>query len=104
MPRGSSSGNNKSLSRQELRPIVLRIAKRYGVTNVRLFGSFARGDQRRQSDVDLLVDLPKGMTLFQLSGLKIDLQEALSRKVDVVPADTIKPVLRSRILADATPV
>lgn len=84
-----------------LRPVVLRVTQRYGVTNVRIFGSFARGEQRKTSDVDLLVDLPDGMTLFDLSGLKIDLEEALKRKVDVIPARTIKPLLRDRILAEA---
>ena len=85
----------------QIRPIVLKITRAHGVKNVRIFGSFARGEQRKRSDVDLLVDLPDGMTLFGLSGLKIDLQEALHRKVDVVPSDSIKPALRQYILADA---
>lgn len=88
----------------ELRPIVLRVTREYGVSNVRIFGSFARGEQRKTSDIDLLVDLPDGMTLFDLSGLKIDLEEALKRKVDVVPARSIKPALRENILADARPL
>ena len=88
----------------ELKPAVLRVTNAYGVRNVRIFGSFARGEQRQTSDVDLLVDLPKGMTLFTLSGLKIDLEDALKRKVDVVPSDSIKPLLREHILADARPL
>lgn len=86
------------------RPKILKITRKYGVRNVRIFGSFARGEQRKTSDVDLLVDLPKGMTLFELSGLKIDLEEALKRKVDVVSARSIKPALRPYILADARPL
>jgi len=85
----------------QLTPAVFRVTRKYGVSNVRIFGSFARGEQRKTSDVDLLVDLPEGMTLFQLSGLKLDLEEALKRKVDVVPARSIKPALRDRILAEA---
>jgi predicted nucleotidyltransferase len=88
----------------ELRPKVLRVTQKYGVQNVRIFGSFARGEQRRTSDVDLLVDLPEGMTLFDLSGLKIDLEVAVKRKVDVVPARSIKRSLRDSILADARPL
>ena len=84
-----------------LRPIVLKVAREYGISNVRIFGSFARGEQRKTSDVDLLVDLPEGMSLFDLSGLKIDLEDALKRKVDVVPARSIKPMLRDRIFAEA---
>jgi len=87
-----------------LRSEILRVTREYGVTNVRIFGSFARGEQRRTSDVDLLVDLPDGMTLFDLSGLKIDLEDALKRKVDVVPARSIKPALKDYILADARPL
>ena len=89
---------------EKLRPIVLRVTQGYGVRNVRIFGSFARGEQRKTSDVDLLVDLPDGMTLFDLSGLKIDLEEALKRKVDVIPARSIKPALRETILAEARPL
>lgn len=87
-----------------LRPVVLRIARKYGVTNVRIFGSFARGEQRKTSDIDLLVDLPDTMSLLDLSGLKIDLEDALKRRVDVVPARSIKPALRSTILAEARPL
>lgn len=74
------------------------------MTNVRIFGSFARGQQRRTSDVDLLVDLPEGMTLLDLVGLKLDLEAQLNRKVDVIPSDSIKPALRQYILADARPL
>lgn len=88
----------------QLRPVILRITRAHGVTNVRIFGSFARGEQRKRSDVDLLVDLPEKMSLLDLSGLKIELEEALKRKVDVVPADSIKPLLRGYILADARPL
>lgn len=87
-----------------MRPIILRIAKRYGVEHIQIFGSFARGEQRNTSDVDLLVDLPKGMSLFKLSGLKIDLEDALRRKVDVISAAAIKPALKPSILADARPL
>lgn len=85
----------------QLRRAVLRVTREYGVSNVRIFGSFARGEQRKTSDVDLLVDLPDGMTLFDLSGLKLDLEEAVKRKVDVIPARSIKIALRERILAEA---
>lgn len=93
---------DRSLAR--LRPYVLPLARKYGVTNVRLFGSFARGEQRRTSDVDLLVDLPNGMTLLKLVALKRELETALKRKVDVVPARSIKPALRGSICADARPL
>src|SRR3989338_6833591 len=85
----------------QLKPVVLRITQEYGVRNVRIFGSFARGEQKKRSDVDLLVRMPKGTTLFDLAGLKIDLEKALKRKVDVVQDHCIKPALRSNILKGA---
>ena len=87
-----------------LRPAILRVARRYGATNVRVFGSFARGEQTTRSDVDLLVDLPEESSLLDHAGLKVDLEEALGRKVDVVLGDCIKPAIRSPILADAFPL
>jgi uncharacterized protein len=98
----SAHERNEALIR--LRPIVLRVAKRYGARDVRVFGSFARGEQRRSSDLDLLVEMPEGSTLLDLSGLKLDLEDAIRRKVDVVPAKCIKPRLRDRILSEAKPL
>ncbi|MEN9561077.1 MAG: hypothetical protein RIQ56_350 [Candidatus Parcubacteria bacterium] len=91
----------KPLDIMRVKNLVLPIARQYKVTNVRIFGSFARGEQNQKSDVDLLVDLPAKMTLLDLSGMKIDLEEALKRNVDVIPARSIKPLLRDRILAEA---
>ena len=88
----------------QLRATILAITDAHGVRNVRIFGSFARGEQRRPSDVYLPVDLPEGMSLLGLSGLKVDLEDALKRKVDVLPSDSIKPALRGYILADARPL
>ena len=88
----------------EIRTIVLQVAQERGVRNVRIFGSFARGEQRRTSDIDLLVEMPKRSSLFDLGGLKMDLEEALGRKVDVIPDDSIKPMLRERILSEARPL
>lgn len=102
--RHSLPASRTALTLAQVKPCVLRVTKKYGVTNVRIFGSFARGEQRRTSDVDLLVDLPKGMTLLDLVGLKLDLEDQLGRKVDVVPARSIKPALRDSILADARPL
>ncbi len=63
---------------------ILRIAARRGAHNVRVFGSVARGDAQPGSDVDFLIDLDPGRTLFDLSELILDLEQALGRKVDVL--------------------
>ena len=88
----------------QIRPAILRITARHGATNVRIFGSFARGEQRKSSDVDLLVHLPDHASLFELSGLKIDLEETLRRGVDVLTDDGISRYLRDRILQEARPL
>jgi uncharacterized protein len=95
-------GKTEALVR--LRPIVLRVAKVYGARNVRVFGSFARGEQRRTSDLDLLVEMPEESSRLDLAGLKVDLEEAIGRKVDVVLPHCIKPLLRDRILSEARPL
>jgi predicted nucleotidyltransferase len=89
---------------EELRGPILTVTRKHEVGNIRVFGSFARGEQRRTSDIDLLVDLPRHFSLLDLAGLKIDLEAAVGRKVDVVPSDSIKPALRPFILADARPL
>jgi uncharacterized protein len=85
----------------DLRPGILAIARAHGARNVRVFGSYARNEQRPSSDIDLLVDLPDGASLFDLAGLKMDLEERLKRKVDVLTVGGISPHLRDRILREA---
>jgi len=80
------------------------MARRYGAEDVRIFGSFARGEQKQGSDIDVLVRLPDEASLLDLAGLKLDLEEALGRKVDVVTEDGLSPYLRDRILREAQPL
>ena len=101
LQNGSRSVKKNDRTLAILRGPIHKVARQYGVKNVRVFGSFARGEQCETSDIDLLVDLPNEMTLFQLSGLKIALEEALKMKVDVIPSDSIKPALRNSILSEA---
>ena len=71
---------------------------------MRVFGSYARGDQRQDSDLDLLVDIAEGSTLLDLAGLKMDLEEAIGMRVDVIPSNCIKALMRERILSEARPI
>jgi hypothetical protein len=80
---------------------LLALARRRGVTSVRVFGSMARGDAGDDSDVDLLVTLAPGTTALALGGLLVDAQELLGRRVDVVTEASLHPALRERALADA---
>ncbi|MGH3903054.1 MAG: nucleotidyltransferase family protein [Pseudonocardiaceae bacterium] len=66
------------------RDVILEIARHHGVLDVRVFGSVARGDAHRGSDVDLLVELEPDRSLFDLGGLLMDLRDLLGEAVDVV--------------------
>jgi predicted nucleotidyltransferase len=83
---------------------VMRLAAQYGASNVRVFGSVARGDAESDSDIDLLVDLEPGRSLLDHVGLQQDLTVLLGRPVDVVVTGGISPYLESGILAEAVPL
>lgn len=86
--------------RQEL----LSIAAKYGVTDVRVFGSMARGDANEDSDVDLLVRPLPGTSLLDLGGLLMDAQELLGRRVEVVSEHSLHPAIRECVLKEAQPL
>jgi predicted nucleotidyltransferase len=85
----------------EKREDILRIAIRHGASNVRIFGSVARGEADSESDIDLLVDLEPGRSLFDLGGLLMDLQDLLGHKVDVVTERGLRERIRERVLREA---
>lgn len=80
---------------------VIELAGRRGASNVRVFGSVARGEDTDSSDIDLLVDLDCTVGLFGLEGLRRELVELLRADVDVVPASTLKSGVKDRVLAEA---
>lgn len=67
------------------------LAKRHGISNVRIFGSVARGDSHALSDIDFLVDLPRDATLFDLSRFRRELSALLGVEVDVVSSRALLP-------------
>jgi predicted nucleotidyltransferase/DNA-binding XRE family transcriptional regulator len=79
---------------------LVRTAAHHGATNLRVFGSVARGDDRPDSDVDLLVDLPTDAGLLTLLRLERDLGQILHANVDLVPADAVKLEVRPDIDRD----
>ena len=89
---------------KDKREDILRIAAQRGAYNVRVFGSVARGDERPNSDVDFLVDLKPGRSLFDLGGLLMDLQKLFDRKVDVVTENGLHWYIKERILSEAKPI
>ena len=87
--------------RSGYREEILRLASRRGAKNVRVFGSVARGENDDRSDVDFLVEMEPGRTLFDLSGLLIDLESALHIPVDVVTERGLRERIRDRVLREA---
>ncbi len=88
----------------EKREDILRLAAARGARNVRVFGSVARGDDAEESDVDFLVDMEDGRSLLDLGGLLTDLQALLGRPVDIATERGLRGRIRSRVLAEATPL
>ena len=83
---------------------ILSLAAKYGAYNVRVFGSVANGLANEKSDVDFLVELEDGRTLFDLGGLLMDLQELLQRKVDIVTENGLHWYIKDKILNEAKPL
>lgn len=89
---------------EEVRTEIERVMRSRGVVRAGVFGSVARGDAGPASDFDFLVEFEKGRSLLDLSGLRLDLQEALGRPVDVATPNSLHPRLRDRILSELVPL
>ena len=86
---------------QARRSEIRRIAASHGANNLRVFGSSARGEETPDSDIDLLIELEHGRSLLDIVALKQDLEDLLSRKVDVVTDRAISPYIRDAVLSEA---
>ncbi len=82
--------SDKIYSIEEIKEIVAPIAKQYGVEKVYLFGSYARGEATKDSDLDFLVDAPSLRGLFALGGLYSDLESAFSKELDLITKKSLK--------------
>jgi predicted nucleotidyltransferase/DNA-binding XRE family transcriptional regulator len=94
--------HEQALARHRSR--VIAAGRRYGARNLRVFGSIARGQERGESDVDLLVDLEPGRTLVDLAGFRREVADILGVEVDAATEDMLKPRARKRVLAEARPL
>ena len=83
---------------------ILPILKRYGVTKAGIFGSVVRGEETKESDIDILVEIEGRMSLLEFAGLKLELEEALSKPVDLGEYSTIKPIIKEQILSEEVPI
>jgi hypothetical protein len=83
---------------------IRRLARAHGVVRLRVFGSYASGVAREASDLDLLVGLEPERDLLDLAGFKLDLEDLLGCKVDVVTEAALSPYLRDHILSQTKPL
>jgi len=85
---------------EQLKAKVAPILKKYGVIRAGVFGSFARGEAKKNSDIDFLIRFSRRTSLFDLGGLKIDLEEKLKKEVDLVSVRAIKTNLKPYVMKD----
>ena len=85
---------------EEIREKIIPLLRSYGVKKAALFGSFVRGEEREDSDIDILVEFEGEKSLLDLAGLKIELEELLGRKIDVLTYNSLHPLLKDRILKE----
>ena len=83
---------------KDIQQKVLPVLKQHGVNRAALFGSCVKGTLKKGSDIDILIDIKKNISLLDFIGIKLELEQALKRKVDLVEYSTIKPLIKERIL------
>lgn len=86
------------------RGLIREVAARYRVANPRVFGSVLHGSDKEGSDIDIVVDILPDTSLFDLTGLQSDLEQALGVPVDVVTSTGLHRFIRDKVLAEAQPV
>lgn len=85
---------------REIKNKVVPVLKKHGVKKASLFGSVVRNDYTDTSDIDILVEMPETASLLELANLKLDLEDVLQRKVDVLTFDSLHPLLKDRIMEE----
>jgi hypothetical protein len=89
---------------EEIKKKILPVLKKYGVKRAGIFGSVARGEEGEESDIDILVEINARMSLLDFAGLKLELEDALGRRVDLGEYSTIKPIIREQILSEVVTI
>jgi uncharacterized protein len=86
---------------QQYKSQILAVCQKYHASNVRVFGSVARGDNQTESDIDLLIDMPNHISFLRLVALHQELFELLGRKVDIAIERNLSPLIKEQVLRDA---
>ena len=90
----------KNTELQKLKPKIVRILKKNGIKKAGIFGSYARGEQKRKSDIDILIQPTKTMSLLGFVEVKLELEDTLGHKIDLLSYNGIHPMLKKRILEE----
>jgi predicted nucleotidyltransferase len=85
---------------KQIKQQMLPILKKEKISKAGIFGSYSRGDNKRTSDIDILIQAPSSMTLLDLVRIKILLENKLKKSVDLVEYQTIKPQIKKQILSE----
>lgn len=88
----------------KLNALMATLKEKYHVETIEIFGSYVRAEQNKKSDLDLLITFSKPYNLWELIDVKEFLTKKMHIQVDLVPKDSIKPMLKDRILQEATPI
>jgi uncharacterized protein len=89
---------------QAAREKALEILQKNGIKRAAFFGSIVRGEMTDESDIDILVEFEGRKSLLGLAGLKLDLEDALERRVDLLTYRSLHPMLKDRILVEQVPI
>ena len=88
---------NKEL--EKMKPKIVKVLKKHGVKKAGIFGSYARGEQKKNSDVDILVEINNDkLSLLDFVGIKLEIEDAIGKKIDLVEYSTIKLRIKDRIM------
>ncbi len=84
----------------EIKQKILPILRHHQVKRAGLFGSLVRGEMKEDSDIDILVEIDKNISLLDFIGIKQEIEDSLEQRVDLVEYDTIKPIIKDAILRE----
>ncbi len=84
---------------KEIKSKIVKVLKKNKVVRAGIFGSYARGEQKKNSDIDILIKYPKGLG-FGFAGIELELEDKLKKKVDLLTYNSIHPLLKERILKE----
>ena len=85
-------------------PLIRNILKKNNIKKAGIFGSYVRNEQKNNSDIDIIVEYPKGLGGFDFIGIQFDLEKKLKRKVDLVTYNSLHPLIKERILNEETKI